>query len=64
MQGRMSNGIELLRDVVPALDKDVEAPMFDDFDKQQIRSLRVAMLEFAQSVDAGKNFLSANLSCQ
>jgi uncharacterized phage infection (PIP) family protein YhgE len=64
MQGRMSNGIELLRDVVPALDKDVEAPMFDDFDKQQIRSLRVAMLDFAQSVDSGKNFLSSDLACQ
>jgi predicted nuclease with TOPRIM domain len=64
MQGRMSNGIDLLRDVVPALDKDIEAPLFDDFDKQQIRSLRVAMLDFAQSVDSGKNFLSSNLACQ
>jgi predicted nucleic acid-binding Zn-ribbon protein len=64
MQGRMSNGIDLLRDVVPALDKEVEAPMFDDFDKQQIRSLRVAMVDFAQSVDSGKNFLSSDLACQ
>jgi hypothetical protein len=64
MQGRMSNGIDLLRDVVPALEKDVEAPLFDDFDKQQIRSLRVAMLDFAQSVDSGKNFLSSDLACQ
>jgi predicted nucleic acid-binding Zn-ribbon protein len=64
MKGRLSNGIELLRDVVPALDKAVEAPLFDDFDKQQIRSLRNTMLDFAQSVDSGKNFLSTDLACQ
>ena len=64
MRGRLSNGIELLRDVVPALDKAVEAPLFDDFDKQQIRSLRVAMLDFAQSVDSGKNFLTSDLACK
>jgi predicted nucleic acid-binding Zn-ribbon protein len=64
MQGRMSNGIELLRDVVPMLDKTVDAPLFDDFDKQQIRSLRDSMLDFAQSADSGKNFLSNDLACK
>jgi hypothetical protein len=64
MNGRMSNGLDLLRDVVPALDKTVEAPLFDDFDKQQIRSLRDTMVDFAQSVDSGKNFLSSDLACQ
>jgi len=39
-------------------------PVFDDFDKQQIRSLRVAILDFAQSVDSGKNFLAFDLACQ
>ena len=64
MQGRMSNGIDLLRDVVPALDQTVDAPVFDDFDKQQVRSLRETMLAFAQTIDAGKNFLSSDLACQ
>ncbi len=64
MRGRMSNGIELLRDVVPALDKTAEAPLFDNFDKQQVRSLRDTMLDFAQSIDSGKNFLSSDLTCK
>jgi len=51
MQGRMSNGSELVCDVVPALDETADAPLFDAFGKQQIRSLRDAMLDFAQSVD-------------
>jgi len=58
------DGIELLRDVVPMLDKTVDAPLFDDFDKQQIRSLRDTMLDFAQSADSGKNFLSNDLACK
>jgi hypothetical protein len=64
MQGRMSNGIELLRDVVPALDKTSDAPLFDDFDKRQMRSLRDTMLDFSQSIDSGKNFISSDLVCK
>jgi DNA repair exonuclease SbcCD ATPase subunit len=64
MQGRMSNGIELLRDVVPALDKTSDAPVFEDFDKRQMRSLRDTMLDFSQSIDSGKNFISSDLACK
>jgi hypothetical protein len=39
-------------------------PVFDDFDKQQIRSLRDTMLNFAQSVASGRNVLSYTLTCQ
>ena len=43
-------------------DKAAEVPVFDDFHKQQIRSLRDAMLDFAQSIGSGKNFLYADLA--
>jgi hypothetical protein len=64
MQGRLSNGIEMLRDVVPSLDRTADAPVFDDIDKRQIRSLRDTMIDFSQSIDSGKNFLSSDPECK
>jgi uncharacterized protein YlxW (UPF0749 family) len=64
LQGRVSGDIRRLHNVVRRLDRPTSAPLFDDFDKDRVRSLRARMLDFAQSVDSGKNVLSKNLACQ
>jgi len=64
LQGRVSGDIRRLRTVVQRLDRPTPALLFDDFNQKRIQSLRNTMLDFAQSVDSGKNVLSSNLACQ
>lgn len=64
LQGRVSGDIRRLRNAVQVLNRPAPAVLFDDFNQKRIQSLRNTMLDFAQSVDSGKNVLSNNLACQ
>lgn len=60
---RLAGDIAMLRTLLPALDKTGPAPAFDDYEKQDIRSLRDTMFDFSRSLDAGRNFLASDLAC-
>jgi hypothetical protein len=60
---RLAGDIEMLRTLLPALDKTGPAPAFDDYEKEDIRSLRDTMVDFSRSIDAGRNFLTSDVAC-
>lgn len=61
---RFAEGVDLLRELLPALDKTADAQAFDAADRRDIRTLRDSMLAFSRSVDAGNNFLQSDHVCR
>ncbi|WP_291298889.1 hypothetical protein [Elioraea sp.] len=60
----VANRLGLLRDLLPTLDVTSHAPVFDDYDRAEIRSLRATLLDFAKTVDNRNNFLSTPTICR
>ncbi|WP_144186776.1 hypothetical protein [Elioraea rosea] len=60
----VANRLGLLKDLLPTLDVTSHVPVFDDYDRSEIRSLRATLHDFATSVDERDNFLLAPAICQ
>jgi hypothetical protein len=60
----VANRLGLLRDLLPTLDTTSHAPVFDDYDRAEIRSLRATLTDFAKSVDNRNNFLTTPTICR
>ncbi|WP_144186775.1 hypothetical protein [Elioraea rosea] len=61
---RVANQLGLLNDLLPTLERTKKSPVFDRADRDEIKSLRRTLLDFAKSVDDQSNFLLAPTICQ
>ncbi|WP_291298890.1 hypothetical protein [Elioraea sp.] len=61
---RVGDRLDLLNDLLPTLDRTKKRPVFDRADRNEIKSLRDTLLDFARSVDDRNNFLLAPAICQ
>jgi hypothetical protein len=60
----VTNRLGLLRDLLPTLDQSSNAPVFDAYDRAEIRTLRATLLDFARSVDDRSNFVTDPAICR
>jgi hypothetical protein len=60
---RVGSRVAVLKDLLPLLDQTSNRPVFDAYDREEIRSLRTTMLDFSRTLDAGTNFLLSPAIC-